>query len=270
MMLYDKENMSCYLKAIVYFLVFISITLSGCAGLNYNVLTGEESLTFISEEKEVKLGRKIAKEVEKEYEIIRDPRIRDVVKSIGYRLAENCDRRGLLYHFEVIRKKKDRGKEEPNAFALPGGYIYINDKLFDLIGQDNEDEIAAVLAHEISHIVLRHNILKLQEAIGTQALLIIIGTRAEDAATVRRSNIALILMMLAYTKEREIEADLLALRYLRDSGYDPKAIISLFEKLKEYQFNSPIKPYYIKTHPYMDERIEIVKRELKAERALKD
>ena len=257
-------------KDITVFFILFLFSLSGCTGINYNILTGKENIAFISEEKEVRLGKRIAKQVEKEYELIQNPRVRDVVKEVGYRLVENCDRKGIVYHFEAIKRIRDYDKEEPNAFALPGGYIYINDKILNLIGEDNKDEIAAVLAHEISHIVLRHSVLRLQESMGLQALLIIIGTNAKDASTVGKSNLALILMMLAYTKEREREADRLAIKYMKNSGYNPRAIISLFEKIKEYQFSSSIKPYHVKTHPYMDERIELVERELRTDKALKD
>ncbi len=247
---------------ILVFLSGILLSISGCSGINYNTLTGKENLTFISEEKEVKLGKKLSRRVEEEYEIIQDPRVKDIVKETGYKLIEKCDRKGIVYYFEAIKRKKDNDKEEPNAFALPGGYIYINDKLLNLISQDSKDEIAAILAHEISHIVLRHNILRLQEAIGMQALLVVIGITADDASTLGKSNLALILLMLAYTKEREMEADRLALRYMQNAGYDPRAMISVFEKIREYQFSSPIRAYHIKTHPYMDERIEAIEREI--------
>ncbi|MDP8216570.1 MAG: M48 family metalloprotease [Candidatus Kaelpia imicola] len=242
---------------------FSLLLISGCTGVNYNILTGKENLTFISEEREVKLGKKISKQVEEEYEIIQDPRVKDIVKKVGYKIVDSCDRKGVVYYFEAIKRKRDEDREEPNAFALPGGYIYINDKLLDLIGWENEDEIAAVLAHEISHIVLRHNILKLQEVIGTQALLIMVGTSTPDARTAKNSQVAMILLLLAYSKEREFEADRLALKYLQKADFNPQGMISLLKKIQKFQFDSPIKRYYLKTHPYLDERIEQVQKELK-------
>ena len=128
---------------------------------------------------------------------------------------------------------------------------------------EGKDEIAAVLAHELSHIVLRHNILKLQEAIGTQALLIIVGTSSPDMRTAKNSQVAMILLLLAYSKEREFEADKLALKYLQKAGFNPQGMISLLEKIQKFQFDSPIRRYYLKTHPFLDERIEQVQKELK-------
>jgi predicted Zn-dependent protease len=248
----------------LFLLLFI---LYGCASVEYNVLTGKQHLTIISDEKEIKLGKSLSKTVAREFEIIKDLRIRDRINRIGYKLVEICDRKGLVYHFEAITAKKNKEKEEPNAFALPGGYIYINKKLLDML--DSDDEIAGVLAHELAHIVLRHNILKLQEAIGTQTLLAILASRAPDAQTVKRSQVALILMMVAYSKEREIEADRLGIKYMQKAGYNPQAMIAVLRKLQDYQFNSPIREYHLHSHPYLDERIEIIKRELELSKNIK-
>ena len=199
-------------------LPFLFLLFLGCTSVNYNILTGEENLTFISEEKEVKLGRKFSKKVEEDFEIIKDPRYRNIVNEIGYKLVKFCDRKGLVYYFEAIDFKEDMDPDQknPNAFALPGGYIYINKQLLDML--DGKDEIAAVIAHELSHIVLRHNILKLQEALGIEALLIILSTTGNDARTVKNSQAGLILLMLTYSKERELEADILALKYMDKAG----------------------------------------------------
>ncbi len=238
----------------------------GCATVNYNILTGKENLTFISEKKEIQLGKKISKQVADDFQIIKDPALRDKVNSIGYKLVENCDRKNIIYYFEVIEKidtntTAANEKEEPNAFALPGGYIYINKKLIEMLN-NNDAEIAAVLAHEISHTVLRHNILMLQEALGAQALMIILATNSADSNSAKNSQIALILLYLEYSKEREMEADKLALKYLKLSGFNPRSAITVLEKIKNYQFDSPIRSYYMKTHPYLDERIEVIEREL--------
>jgi len=248
--------------------LLFSVILSGCASVEYNILTGKQHLAFISDEKEIKLGRRLAQQVEKEFKIIKDPRIRDRVNKIGYSLVDVCDRKGLVYHFEVITAKKNKEKEEPNAFALPGGYIYINQKLLDML--DTDDEVAAVLAHELSHIVLRHNILKLQEAIGTQALLAILASQAPDAHTVKKIQVALILMMLNYSKERETEADRLGIRYMEKTGYDPRAMITVLKKLQDYQFHSPIREYHLHSHPYLDERINVIKSEIELQKNIKN
>jgi len=261
-----KKQMSN--KSLLLSQLLLMILFNSCTSVEYNILTGKENLSFISEEKEVKLGKKFARQVEREFEIIKDPHLRDPVNRVGYNLVKSCDRKEIVYHFNVIDKmknaKNDENNESPNAFALPGGYIYINKMLLDMLQSD--DEIAAVLAHELSHIVLRHNILKLQESIGIQALMVILGTNAPDARTAKNSRIALILLSLAYSKEREFEADRLALKYMQKTGYNPNAMITLLKKLQKFQFASPIRRYYLKTHPYLDERIEQVKKELKTEK----
>ena len=241
------------------YLLFLFLLISGCASVEYNILTGKENLSFISDEKEIKLGRKISQQIAKEFKIVKNPSLRNEVNEIGYSLVNVCDRKSVVYHFTVIDDKK-KGNKDPNAFALPGGYVYINVALLNML--HSKDEIAAVLAHEISHIVLRHSILKLQEAIGTQALLAILVTKASDVITVRRSQAALALMLLAYSKEREFEADRLGLKYLIKAGYNPQAMIEVLNKLKEYEFKSPIGFYHMRTHPYIDERIQAIKEEL--------
>lgn len=244
------------------YLLFLLLLISGCASVEYNILTGKQNLSFISDEKEVKLGRKISQQIGKEFKIIKIPSLRNKINKIGYSLVNICDRKSIVYHFTVI-ENKNKDNKDPNAFALPGGYVYINMALLNML--NSKDVIAAVLAHEISHIVLRHSILQLQEVLGTQALLAILSTKAPDVITIRRSQAALTLMLLAYSKERELEADRLGLKYLIKAGYNPKAMIEVLNKLKEYEFKSPIRLYHMRTHPYIDERIEAIRRELKTE-----
>lgn len=231
------------------------LLLFGCASFEYNPLTGKQRLAFFTTEQEIKLGRKLARQVEKEFELIADLKLRSWVNDVGYKLVKVCDRKDIVYHFNIIKMTK----KQPNAFALPGGYIYITDAMLRMISDDSE--LAGVLAHEISHVVLRHSIFKLQENLGYSTLLAILAPRAPSGATLKQIHNALLLLLVSYDKEKELEADRLAVRYLRKAGYRIDGMIKVLKKIQQWVFNSPIRRYYLHTHPYIDERIKAIQTE---------
>ena len=144
-----------------HYLVFIMCLLTagflfGCVS-EYNLATGKEEILLYSTEKEIRLGRSIARQVEKEYKILNDPQIRRRVEKIGEKIAAVSDRKDIIYYFQVL------DKEEPNAVSLPGGYIYLNKGLVDIA---TDDELACVIAHEVVHVVARHSMKKLQASMG--------------------------------------------------------------------------------------------------------
>ncbi|MCM8762811.1 MAG: M48 family metalloprotease, partial [Candidatus Omnitrophica bacterium] len=139
--------------------IFFIFGLSGCSP-EYNLATKREEMIYYSTEREVKMGYNIDKELakEKDFKLADDPLLQKRVEDIGRRLVDVCDRKEIDYHFKVL------ADNEVNAFALPGGYIYINKGLIEKTASD--DELAAVIGHEIGHIVARHSVKKLQAAMG--------------------------------------------------------------------------------------------------------
>ena len=128
-----------------------------------------------------------------------------------------------------------------------------------------DDEIAAILAHEIGHIAARHSVKRLQASLGYTLLRVLALVASKDARFKRGTDIALSQLMLGYSRDDELLADKLAVKYINRAGYNPEAIISLLEKLERLETNAPIRPLvasYMRTHPYLPERIAAVRREI--------
>jgi len=228
--------------------------LSGCS-TEYNIVTGREELFYYNTDKEVQIGQSIAKEVEKKYKLVDDPLVQKRVEDIGKRIVGVCDRKDIDYRFKAL------DEEEINAVSLPGGFVYINKGLIDKVA--NDDELAGVLAHEVGHIVARHSIKKLQAIMGYSILRILTVQVPQTGDVGNAADIAFTEIMLGYAREDELLADRLASRYAKLAGYNPHAMIAFLEKLQEINRRKPLMPKtYFKTHPYVPDRIYVVKQEL--------
>lgn len=228
--------------------------LSGCS-TEYNIVTGKEEVFYYSTDKEVQMGQAIARQVEKEYKMVDDPLIQKRAEDIGKKIVEVCDRKDIDYHFMVL------DDEEVNAVSLPGGFVYINKGLIDKI--DNDDELAGVLGHEVGHIVARHSIKKLQALQGYSILRILVAAAPGSGEVGSAADVAFTELLLGYSREDELLADQLGTRYIKLAGYDPHGMIKFLEKLQEINRRKPLRPRsYFKTHPYVLDRIRVVKQEL--------
>src|SRR3989338_8794479 len=127
-------------------IVFLGSLLSGCATQEYNTATGKEDIMFVGTDKEVNIGKSIAESIEKSKEIKLDPDplMTERVNEVGQKIASVSGRKEVKYTFRVI------DKDDVNAFALPGGYVFVFKGLVDKVSRD--DELAAVIAHEIAHV----------------------------------------------------------------------------------------------------------------------
>jgi MAF protein len=243
---------------IAYFSTFpifaLSIFLSGCT-TEYNIVTGKEETFFYSTDKEVQIGESIVREVEKKYKPADDPLIQKRVEDIGKKIVSVCDRKEIDYHFTVLNE------EEVNAVSLPGGFIYINKGIVDKVA--NDDELACVIAHEVGHVVARHSIKKLQAIMGYSILRVLIASAPKVSQVGNAADIAFSEILLGYAREDELVADRLGTRYARLAGYNPRGMITFLEKLQEVNRRKPLQPKsYFKTHPYVPDRIRVVKQEL--------
>jgi len=237
-------------------LVLLSIIIfTSPAFSEYNLATGEEETLFISREKEINMGRSISMQVEQKFNLDENYTNQEKVDIIGEKLAKVCDRKDLVFHFAVLDEE-----DVENAFALPGGYIYIFKALLE---QLDDDELAAILAHEIGHVCARHSVKRLQNGLGYQVLQILVIAGAKDNYTKRKASEAFGHLMMANSREDEYEADALAVKYLKKADYDPKAMVKVLDKLLEWQMEKRTTPKrYWYTHPYLSSRRGAVNREI--------
>ncbi len=246
-----KKSFLLFIFYVFCAIIFVSLSLSGCA-TEYNPATGKEEDIIMSREKEIKKGRAISKSVEKKFKSVDDWQLQNRISNIGQKLAVVSDRKDLSYHFEVLSDK------HINAFALPGGYVYVFKGLIDKL--ESDDEIAAVLAHEIGHITAKHHPKRSRGSIGYTALLLLIGRMDSDPVSRRKAYAAINELMMSYSREDELEADRLSVKYAKGAGFNTKAILTVLEKLRQINYEKPIKPKtHWRTHPYIDDRIKAVK-----------
>jgi len=206
-------------------------------------------------EDEKKLGKEIYDKLEKGQALLQNDRIVDYVNLIGRRLLENSEKVPFDFHFSVIRSSAI------NAFATPGGYVYVNRGLINLA--ENESELASVLAHEIAHVNARHiaDIIDKSKKLNLATLAAVVGAALLggggdlSAALIGFSAAAATTMNLKYSREHEEEADRLGMVYLVKSGYDAKSMLDFMKIMRRYEFYSNNVPSYFLTHPGTEERI---------------
>lgn len=247
--------------------------LAGCA-TEYNVATKSEEWIYYDVNKEIKIGESVARQIEKAYKISANPDFQERIKAIGAKIAAACDRKELLYHFNVIEAREEKDKkdidEEVNAMALPGGYIYCFKGLFTQ-ANPTDDELAGVLAHEVGHVVAKHSLKKLQGSMGYMLLRVIASQIPDAPGLTQGLDAAFYELMMGYSREDELMADRLGARYAKAAGYDPRAMITFLEKLQEINRKKPLRPFsYGRTHPYASDRIRVVKEEMGESISFKD
>jgi len=242
--------------------IMLTALLSGCS-TEYSAVTKQEELILIHSEREAKIGRSLSRQVEKRFKVTKDERLRERVYAIGQKLASVCDRKDVAWHFEVL------SEDEFNAFALPGGYIYLFEGLLNKV--ESDDEIAAVVGHEMGHVAAKHAIKRIQSSIGYSALAVLVATGTRDSQAVAVANYGLGQLMLAYSRSDEMLADKLAIKYMRKACYDPKVIIKFLEKMRDIKQKAPIRPYTsARTHPYIADRIRAVRQEIEGKLTFDD
>ncbi len=231
-----------------------SLLSAGCAS-EYNLVTQKQESYYYSTDQEVRMGQSIAKQIENQYKLDNDVLVQSRVRAIGEKIVAVSDRKDIAYSFKVLDEK------EVNAVSLPGGPVYIFKGLLDRV--DNDNELAAVIAHEVAHIVARHSIKKIQAVQGYNLLRLLAIPVPDGGKVIAAADLAVTDIILGYGREDELLADQLGARYAQAAGYDPQAMISFLEKLQEYHRGCPLQPKnYLKTHPYVPDRIRVVKKEL--------
>ena len=213
----------------------------------------------VSYQGERDLGRRFDLTVRQRVPMVEDPEVTGYVNEIGRKLVAKLDDSYFDYQFAVVRDPRI------NAFAVPGGYVYVNSGL--LASVKNEDELAGVLGHEIGH-VHAHHVIRQQEkteALNYAALLGTLLSVVQPAAGALASA-ASAAVSLQYQREFEQEADYLGARYLKAAGYDARAMLDFFKQLSDQtRIASGAAPPYLQSHPVTDERINHLEAVLKTQ-----
>jgi len=228
----------------------LALVTVGCAT---NPVTGEQQLALISEPQEIDLGRSAAQDVTRSMGLVDNPELQQYVSEIGQRLAANSERPELPWQFSVV------DDPTPNAFALPGGYIFLTRGLMSLM--TSEAELATVLGHEIGHVTARHSVEQLSRAQLAQlglGLGMVLVPELRPFSDLAGSGLGL--LFLKYGRDAERQADELGFRYAFEQNYDVNEMADVFEALQnsgELEGASAV-PGWLATHPAEAERIAAV------------
>lgn len=213
-------------------------------------------VNFYSLEKEIALGKQLAQEVEREAKIVDDPVVAEYVNRVGQNLVRNSDAK-VPFTIKVI------DAEEINAFALPGGFFFVNSGL--IMKAETESELAGVMAHEIAHVAARHGTRQATRgSIINYASIPLIFMGGWTGYAIRQgAGLAIPLGFLNFSRGFEREADTLGLQYLYKAGYDPAAFVDFFEKIQSLEKKKPgsISKVF-STHPMTDDRIKAAQEDI--------
>ncbi len=216
-----------------------------------------KGVNFYSLEKEIALGKQLAQEVERQAKIIDDPVIAEYVNRVGQNLVRNSDAK-VPFTIKVV------DSEEVNAFALPGGFFFVNSGL--ILKADSESELAGVMAHEIAHVAARHG--TRQATRGQLAQIAMIPVMVMSGgwtgyAIYQAASVAIPLGFLKFSRGMEREADYLGLQYMYKAGYDPTSFVDFFEKVQTMEKRKPgTVAKVFATHPMTDDRIKTSQEEI--------
>ncbi|MFB3777700.1 MAG: M48 family metallopeptidase [Bryobacteraceae bacterium] len=208
-----------------------------------------KGVNLYSLEKEIELGRQLAQQIEKESRIVDDPVVSEYVNRIAQNIARNSD-------VKVPVTARVIDDDQVNAFALPGGYLFVNTGLVRRAG--SEAELAGVIAHELAHVAARHGTRQAsrgQVASWLTLPLIFMGGWAGYGVQ-QAANLGIPLTFLRFSRDFEREADMLGIQYLYAAGYDPTAYIDFFERIQALEKTQPgaLSKIFL-SHPPTDERI---------------
>ena len=221
--------------------VFMVLSICGCG---------------MSRQQEIQLGQEAKPQFEQEFGGLHtDDSLQRYVQDIGMSLAEETDRPDLPWQFRVLQS------EQVNAFALPGGFIYITAGLLRRL--ENEAQLAAVLSHEVGHVAHRHSVRQLQRAQIVQGGSALASIFAEGAGTaVQLGQVVAGLALMKYGRDQEREADLSGLSYMTRENYEPSEMLDVMETLKRAS-NGQAPPEFFSSHPTPDNRKNYLSEELR-------
>ncbi len=231
-------------------LIFSVVLLSSCAT---NPVTGKKEFMIFSERYEVHLGEEINREIRKKYPLYDDEALERYVSSVGMKIAKVSHRSYLSFHFGVL------DSPVPNAFALPGGFIYVYRGALALM--NNEAQLAGVLGHEAGHVCARHAMKRLQLELGTKILFTAAYAAVGSRAVMDVTRVFLGIVFSGYSRKEEKQADELGVLYMWKAGYNPMEMSRfLAALLREEKYKPNFVEKIFATHPPTEERIVYTRR----------
>jgi len=217
-----------------------------------------KGVNLYSLQREIALGKQAAMEVEKTAKMINDPVVTEYVNRVGQNLVRNSDAK-VPFTIKVI------DSDEINAFALPGGFFYVNSGL--ILRADEEAELAGVMGHEIAHVAARHGTKTATKGeimqLATIPVMILVPYGMAGYGIYEGLNLAIPMCYLKFDRDNEREADFLGLQYMYKAGYDPNAFVSFFEKIEAEERRHPGSiPKIFATHPPTPDRVQKAQEEI--------
>lgn len=214
----------------------------------------------VDEDRERAIGEEAAAQIEREVPLVTDPEINGYLASLGTSLARASDPRDRAWQFRIV------DDEQVNAFALPGGFVYVNRGLIERAG--NASELAGVLGHEIAHVLLRHSAERIEKAqktnVGVSVVCGLTNLCSSEAARVA-INVGGAALFARFSRRDELEADSAAVEIVSRAGYDPNGIVSMFARLLETRERRPdIVAGWFASHPLEEERIGAASRVIRS------
>ncbi|MHC4479320.1 MAG: M48 family metalloprotease [Planctomycetota bacterium] len=237
-------------RAAALILAFVLSLIAGCA---INPITGEEELMFISPDQDIEIGKKYAPEIEKEMGgRIGDEALQNYVDSVGQKIARVCHRPNLDYHFVAL------DHESTNAFALPGGYLFITRGMLEKL--QTEAQLAGILSHEVVHVVARDTANAMSKQIGLQLLMMAVAFSKPPPGAMRAADVTRQIIGLKYSRTDERQADLAGVDYMVRAGYNPNGMVETMQILQNQP--GPRPPEFFSTHPSPKNRTDYLARKI--------
>ncbi len=223
--------------------VALSLSLGACA---------------VSTQQEVQMGQQYSQQINAQLPIVRDAEVNRYINLLGDSIAHVADQRGLSWHFFVVDSK------EVNAFAVPGGYVYVNRGLIERA--TSMDELAGVLGHEIGHVVLRHSVKQMQQAQGANVgvtLACVLTRVCQSQAAGAAIQVGGTALFAKFSRDDEAQADHVGVQYVTRAGIDPRGMTQMFQTLLDERKSRPAGvDAWFATHPLEEDRIAAVQAEI--------